>query len=106
MSGQPISPGLFGVDLRFSLDYLLGDDCVRAIGGGLHSAAMRGVRMGTPGQPYQEDVEQRDKATELAETLSLGSIEHQFYRSLASTAESRIKWEADRDALLDDRRTW
>jgi transcriptional regulator with XRE-family HTH domain len=84
----------------------LGDDCVRAIGSGLHSAAIQGVRMGTPGQPYQEDLEQRDKATELAETMPPGSIEHQFYRSLASTAESRINWEADRDAFLDDRRTW
>lgn len=84
----------------------LGDDCIRAIGGGLHSAAMRGVRMSTPGQPYQEDVEPRDKATELAETLPTGSVEYQFHRSLASTAESRIEWEADRDALLDERRNW
>jgi hypothetical protein len=75
----------------------LDDDCVRAIGGGLHSAAMRGVRMGTPGQPYQEDVEQRDKATELAEALPPGSVEHQFYRSLAATAESRSRRAGGRD---------
>lgn len=67
---------------------MLGEDCVRAIVGGLHSAAMRGVRMGTPGQPYQEDIEQRDKATERAQALPHSSIEHQFYRSLAATAES------------------
>ncbi|QUQ64613.1 Restriction endonuclease [Kutzneria sp. CA-103260] len=84
----------------------LGDDCLRAIGGGLHSAAMQGMRTGALGQPYPEDLEQRDKATELAKRLSPGSVEQQFYRSLASAAESQIKWVVDRDAVLDDRRTW
>ncbi|MFT7840680.1 helix-turn-helix domain-containing protein [Saccharothrix sp. BKS2] len=84
----------------------LGDDCVRAIGGSLHSAAIRGVRMGTPGQPYQEDIEQRDKAAEVARTLPAGSIEHRFYLSLASSAEFRIEQDSNRDDVLDDPRTW
>lgn len=83
-----------------------GDDYVQAIGGGLHSAAIRGMRAGTPGKPFREDIEQRDKASELAAALPPGSIEHKFYRSLASTAESSIKWTIDRDAVLHDRRTW
>ncbi len=64
------------------------------------------MRAGTPGKPFREDIEQRDKTSELAAALHPGSIEHKFYRSLASTAESQIKWAIDRGAVLHDRRTW
>ncbi|XVS67838.1 helix-turn-helix domain-containing protein [Actinosynnema sp. CA-299493] len=82
------------------------EDCVKAIGGALHSATVRGMRVGTPGEPFQEDVEQRDKATQVAARLPLGSIEHRFFTSLASAAESQIRWQLDRDERLNDRRTW
>jgi hypothetical protein len=52
----------------------LGDYYISSIVGGLHAATIQGSRVGTPGQPYQEDLEQRDKATELIETLPPCSI--------------------------------
>ncbi|WP_246842902.1 restriction endonuclease [Allokutzneria sp. NRRL B-24872] len=84
----------------------LGEDCARAIGSGLRSAIISGSRVSVPGQPNKRDLEQRDKATELAKTLPPGSIEHRFYHLLASGVASWIKAEADEDELLDDRRSW
>ncbi|MGW4394937.1 helix-turn-helix transcriptional regulator [Amycolatopsis nivea] len=83
-----------------------GNDCLQAIRGGVHSALIRGTRTGRPGQPFQEDVEQRDKANEIANTLSPESVEHRFYQDLGSAAESQIRQEIGRDAELDDRRIW
>ncbi|WP_410676908.1 helix-turn-helix domain-containing protein [Amycolatopsis sp. cmx-4-68] len=84
----------------------LGSDYLGAICGGVHSALIRGTRIGAPGQPFPEDVEQRDKANEIASTLPRGSVEHQFYQSLASAAERQISQEIGRDEELDDSRTW
>jgi transcriptional regulator with XRE-family HTH domain len=84
----------------------LGNDYLAAILGGVHSALIRGTRIGTPGQPFPEDVEQRDKANEIASTLPRGSVEHQFYQSLASAAERQISREIGRDEELDDSRAW
>lgn len=84
----------------------LGKDYLGAIRGGVHSALIRGTRIGTPGQPFPEDVEQRDKANEIASTLPRGSVEHHFYRTLASAAERQIRQEIGRDEELDDSRTW
>jgi hypothetical protein len=83
-----------------------GDDCVRTVGSGLHSAVTSGGRSGTPGQPFPEDVEQRDRASEIAETLPGGSIEDRFYRSLIESAEASMRWSLDNDAKLVDGREW
>ena len=63
----------------------------RDIGGALHVALMSGVRMGSPGKPFPEDVEQRDKAREVADGLSAGSPGERFYRSLQRAAEHAIE---------------
>jgi hypothetical protein len=65
-----------------------------------------GMRIGTPDQSFREDIEQRDKATQIVALLPIDSIEHQSFTSLASTAESQIRWQLDRDDRLSDRRTW
>ncbi len=83
-----------------------GEKCVQAIGGGFHAAVTTGGRWGTPGQPFREDVEQRDKSIEIAARLPRGSIEQRFYQSLEASAESRIRWEQEHDRDFADGRDW
>ncbi len=84
----------------------LGEELVQRIGGALSAAATSGVRTGIPGQPFAEDVVQRDRAREIADVLPTGSPEQRLYRSLQESAEHSIKWHADRDELMDDGRHW
>jgi len=90
--------------LRTAAEY--GEDCVQAIGGGFHGSVIAGGRWGTPGQPFREDVEQRDKSAEIAAKLARGSIEQRFYQSLIASAESRIRWEEKNDRVFADGRDW
>ncbi|HEU5026190.1 MAG TPA: helix-turn-helix domain-containing protein [Spirillospora sp.] len=85
---------------------LHGDECVQAIGGGLHSAVSSGARWGTPGQPFREDIEQRDKSMHISQRLPIGSVERRFYQSLQASAESRIRWEEEHDRGVEDGRDW
>ncbi|GAA4462563.1 hypothetical protein [Phytohabitans houttuyneae] len=82
-----------------------GQDSIRAIGNGLHAAVTTGSRSGSIGEPYQEDIEQRDKSAEIANKLPTGSIEQSFYHSLTRAAEASIKWEIEHDRATD-RRDW
>jgi len=82
-----------------------GEMYVRSIGGALHQAVMTGARMGAIGEPFPEDIEQRDRSTAIARRLPRGSIEQRFYQSLVVAADNNIKWEADLDAASDGR-TW
>jgi hypothetical protein len=84
----------------------IGDQCVQAIGSGLRAAVVSGGRMGTPGQPFPEDLAQRDRASQIAARLPRGSIEQRFYRSLQASAENRIQWEQKHDRDYGDGREW
>ena len=57
----------------------------------LWGATISGTRTGTPGQPFREDIEQRDKSREIADRLPHGSIERQFYEDMVKSAESDIR---------------
>ena len=63
----------------------------RAIGSALHTALMSGMRKGSPGEPFPEDVEQRDEARKVADSLPVGSPAERFYRSLQRVAERKIE---------------
>lgn len=76
------------------------------LAGALYGAAISGMRQGTPGQPFSEDIEQRDKGLSIAQSLPSGSAEEQFYRSLSSSAAEAIRWHVDRDEKLLDGREW
>ncbi|MEU6252624.1 hypothetical protein [Streptomyces sp. NPDC047043] len=81
-----------------------GDTSLNSIRGALHSAVISGMRSGTPGEPYPEDIEQHAKAAELADACAKGSVEGQFYRDLAESALHRIQHETDE--LPPDGRDW
>ncbi|WP_194912841.1 hypothetical protein [Catenulispora rubra] len=75
--------------------------------GALHSVINHiGGVAGTPGQPFAEHIDIRDKANALAARCTRGTVEEPFYRDLLESAESMIEW-----AIVDplpprDRRQW
>jgi hypothetical protein len=83
-----------------------GEKSVNVIRGGLFAATTSGGRNGRPGQPFPEDIEQRDRSAELARTLPPGSVEANFYRSLEKSAIEGIQWFTERGEQLMDGRNW
>lgn len=83
----------------------LGEDVRRDMVGALWVATISGVRSGTPGEPFPETVEQRDRSRQIAKQLPTGSLEERFYSDVAESAERDIAREAEDDAP-DDGRTW
>jgi hypothetical protein len=66
---------------------------------------MMRVRSGAPGQPFPEDLEQRDRSIEIANALPKGSAEEEFYRAMAASAEESIS-RTLADDRADDGRDW
>jgi transcriptional regulator with XRE-family HTH domain len=83
----------------------LGEDVRREMVGALWAATISGVRSGTPGEPFPESVEQRDRSRQIAKQLPTGSLEERFYSDMAESADRDIAREAEDDAP-DDGRTW
>jgi len=83
-----------------------GHDTVQAVAGGLHGLAFNGMRHGTPGQPFAEDTEQREKSAEILRQLPSKSVAAEFYRALIESAEHNIQREAELDDKLTSRRDW
>lgn len=71
----------------------------------LRTATISGMRSGTPGEPFPETIEQRDRSREIAKDLSAGSIERRFYTDMAKSAERDILRDID-DDLPADGRNW
>lgn len=81
----------------------IGDECYRQVSSSLHSAALHGTRMGTPGQPFQEDIDQRDRATEMMKKLPTNSPAYKLYKSLRQIAVNAIKRDSvDEEDLFED----
>ena len=71
----------------------------------LWAATTSGVRSGTPGEPFPETIEQRDKSRDIAKDLPAGSIERRFYTDMAKSADRDILREIE-DDLATDGRAW
>lgn len=84
----------------------LGEEHVQRVGGALSASAISGGRTGLVGQPFAEDIDQRDQARKIADALANGSPEQRLYQSLQESAEHSIKWHADGDDLMEDGRHW
>lgn len=83
----------------------LGENVIRDLVGALWSATISGIRQGTPGEPFPETVEQRDKSRAMAKDLPAGSIEKRFYTDMAKSADRDILRELN-DDLPTDGRDW
>ena len=57
----------------------------------LYSSVIQGGRSGTPGQPFPEDITQRDRSLEMLSKLPIGSPAHKFYKTLYDEAITNIK---------------
>jgi hypothetical protein len=80
-----------------------GEERVRLIVDALFAAAAGGMRTGIAGEPFAQDLAQRDRAREIADAMPEGSAVQRLYRSLQESAERSIQWHADRDELMDGR---
>jgi transcriptional regulator with XRE-family HTH domain len=94
------------VTKALSLAFEAGEEPGQRLSGALHGAVTSGVRSGTPGQPFAEDVEQQQRSLEVARSLIRGSIAERFYRSLAQAAQANMQWHADTDEQFLDNREW
>jgi hypothetical protein len=77
----------------------------RAQAGDAPLAGISGNRSGTPGEPFPETIEQRDKSRDIAKDLPAGSIEKRFYTDMAKSADRDILRDID-DDLPTDGRAW
>lgn len=83
----------------------LGEDVQNKMIGALWGATISGIRGGTPGEPFPETIEQRDRSLKIAEDLPAGSIEKRFYTDMAKSANRDILRDIE-DDLPTDGRTW
>jgi transcriptional regulator with XRE-family HTH domain len=83
-----------------------GADELAAVQSSLYSAAFTGGRSAAIGEPFPEDVEQHDIATQLAARAVLGSVEQQFYKALSQSAETWIDRNISDMTLPTDGRDW
>ncbi|MER6590350.1 hypothetical protein ABT214_00475 [Micromonospora purpureochromogenes] len=83
-----------------------GDQCRRDLRHGLHRSVLRGGWGGAAGEPFPQDVEQRDRSRAVAATLAKGSPERAFYDELAETAETAIRLEIDHERRTLEHRDW
>lgn len=81
-----------------------GPETLKELRGAFYGATISGVRTGTPGKPFAEDIEQRDRSTAIADTLPHGSPERQLYLDMAKAADRDIERALDND--LGDGRDW
>ena len=75
-----------------------GMETYKRVKNALHRSAASGFRSGIPGEPFPEDVEQRDWARDMASRVPIGSPTYQFYDELRRSAEESIRFNLDLDA--------
>ncbi|TPQ18968.1 helix-turn-helix domain-containing protein [Streptomyces sporangiiformans] len=68
----------------------LSEDAFRRTGGNLHAAVFNGVRWGTPGKPYAEDIDISQRAKHIRAGLPRGSVVDRFYKALQDSAQRSI----------------
>lgn len=86
--------------------HLAGQPAASDIEMAISSALTSGVRSGAPGQPFTEDVANRDLATQAASQLPAASPARTFFEGIARAAEESMQWKAAEDARFLDRRSW
>lgn len=94
------------VERAFVVTDKAGVEAQQALKQALWGATISGVRSGTPGQPYPEDVEQRDNCHRVARMMPKGSAAEHFYLEMAASAERAIESSLEEDRRDDDGRSW
>lgn len=68
-----------------------GSTCYNRVCSALHTSVIQGGKSGTPGQPFPEDLAQRDRSYEIMSKLPPGSPAQRFYKMLYEEAIIEIK---------------
>jgi hypothetical protein len=85
---------------------ICGANDLAAVQGALYSAVFAGGRSAAVGEPFPQDVEQRDVAARLAARAVPGSVEEQFYKALTQSAQTWIDRAMSEMPLPTDGREW
>ncbi|MFJ8757341.1 helix-turn-helix domain-containing protein [Streptomyces cyaneofuscatus] len=75
----------------------LSEKALRRTQSQLLSAVINGVRWGTPGEPYAEDLDIKRRAGQVRDGLPRGSVTDRFYRALEESAQRSIDREKAED---------
>ena len=67
-----------------------GSACYKRVCSSLYASVIQGFRSGTPGQPFPEDIDQRDRSFSIISQLPPGSPAHKFYKMLYEDALAKI----------------
>lgn len=78
-----------------------GEACYKRVSSWLYGSAISGSRSGTPGQPFPQDIAQRDSSFDLMGKLPAGSPGYKFYKMLYEAAKANIERDTDEDLELD-----
>lgn len=70
------------------------------------SSVTDGSKSTSPGEPYPQDLEILQRATEVRATLRAGSPEERLYAALQDYANRQIDSARREDLTFDARRTW
>jgi hypothetical protein len=68
-----------------------GDECLRAVGGVFYKIATSGMRSGTPGQPFPQDLALRDRCQEVLPRLPAGGAAYHLFRDVLRWAGRDIQ---------------
>lgn len=79
-----------------------GNACYKRVCSSLHTSVIQGGRSGIPGQPFPEDIEQRDRSYEAMSKLPLGSPAQRFFKMLYEAAKVEIERHTIEDIEFDE----
>lgn len=77
-------------------------DAVEMVTGALYSATVSGMRSGSPGQPFPEDVELQKKSNDVLGRIPRFDPTHTLYTYLAKHAETQISQQLKVGEAMDD----
>ncbi len=77
------------------------EECYENVCSSLYGSAISGSRHGTPGQPFPEDIAQRDNSHQLMMQLPTGSPAYKLYKALHESAKTSIQRSIDEDLELE-----
>ncbi len=81
----------------------MSQECLDGLRSSLWRSAMSGMRHGTPGSPFPEDEETRDRSVEALAQISPSSPAWQLFSVLKGDAEANIRWKhQDDERLLEE----
>lgn len=68
-----------------------GDDCLRSVSSMLYSIVVYGSKFGSPGEPFPQDIQIRDRCREILSQCRAGSASHRFFSDVLAGAERNIR---------------